>query len=220
MSQQMSQRAQAPDWNVFAVVLDEALRAHGYVLGHLDDRAGIHREKVRRLQLSLTSPHFYLLPPDDLDAVLNAFPFTAAERVRIRAAVLATAVEAKLMDRIAPAAAREVAWSVLTLVETALRSQLEDDGTIRLDDEDDSEPQAAFDQRFATELEYLDRGMLAIHLAHTAQSRSEEEAQMGQAQMWLLRACEGLDKATPPDRDATWRYWRDEAQAALDQARP
>ena len=43
-------------WNLFARVLQEILATHGLGLGHLDDRTHIHREKVRRLQLSLKIP--------------------------------------------------------------------------------------------------------------------------------------------------------------------
>jgi hypothetical protein len=48
--------AQERAWNVFARTLQDILTARGYGLGHLDDRAGIHPEKVRRLQRSLRVP--------------------------------------------------------------------------------------------------------------------------------------------------------------------
>jgi hypothetical protein len=40
-------------WNLFAREMEDLLLARRLGLGHLDDRAGIHREKVRRLRRSL-----------------------------------------------------------------------------------------------------------------------------------------------------------------------
>ncbi|HEV8193147.1 MAG TPA: hypothetical protein VGP82_16925 [Ktedonobacterales bacterium] len=213
----MTQTAQMTRWNVFAAVLEDVLQAHGHRLGQLDDRAGIHPEVVRRLQVSLHLPRFYVLSPDDLDTVLNTFCLTMAEKVKLRAAVLATAVEAKLMDRIDAATALDIAWAILPLLEQALRKQLEDGGSIRLDDEDSSAEFTPFDRRFETELEFMERGLLAMHLADAAQSRIEEEAQIREAHGWFLLARDGFDIAAPSHRDDTWQYWREKAQSALEQ---
>lgn len=212
----MAQTAQITRWNVFAAVLDEILQAHGYRLGQLDDKARIHPEVVRRLQVSLKMPRFYVLSPDDLDEVLKTFCLSTPEKVRIRAAVLATAIEAKLMDRIDAETALEIAWAILPHLENALRTQLEDGGSIRLDDEDTPVELTPFDRRFETELEFLERGLLAMHLVDTAQSRIEEEAQAKEAHGWLFLACDGFDKASPSHRDEAWQYWRSKAQSALE----
>ena len=61
-------------WNLFASVLQEILAAHGLGLGHLDDRANIHREKVRRLQHSLKVPKsFPVLNIDEMEQVITTF---------------------------------------------------------------------------------------------------------------------------------------------------
>ena len=40
-------------WNPFALELQNILRKYGLDLGHLDDRMGIHREKVRSLPVEV-----------------------------------------------------------------------------------------------------------------------------------------------------------------------
>src|SRR5579859_204278 len=102
-----SVRLAAPDetsqrgWNLFARVLQEILVAHGVGLGHLDDRANIHPEKVRRLQRSLQAPKsFPVLNIEEMEQVITVFRLNRQEKVRLRAAILATSVEETLMDRI------------------------------------------------------------------------------------------------------------------------
>ena len=74
-------------WNLFASVLQEILAAHGLGLGHLDDRAHIHREKVRRLQLSLKIPKsFPVLNIDEMEQVITVFQLNRNEKIRLRAA--------------------------------------------------------------------------------------------------------------------------------------
>ena len=90
-------------WNLFASVLQEILAAHGLGLGHLDDRANIHREKVRRLQRSLKVPKsFPVLNIDEMEQVITTCGLNRKEKIRLRAAVLATSIEETLMDRISP----------------------------------------------------------------------------------------------------------------------
>src|ERR1700736_6425843 len=81
-------------WNLFASVLQEILVAHGLGLGHLDDRAQIHREKVRRLQLSLKIPKsFPVLNIDEMERVITIFQLNRKEKIRLRGAVFATSIE-------------------------------------------------------------------------------------------------------------------------------
>ena len=88
-------------WNLFARELEDILTNHSLRLGQLDDRAGIHREKVRRLQKSLKVPKsFPTLNPSEMDVVIESCFLTENEVFRLRAAIIATSVEAMLMDRI------------------------------------------------------------------------------------------------------------------------
>src|SRR5205085_11306335 len=88
-------------WNLFARELEDILVARNLGLGLLDNRASIHREKVRRLLRSLVQPKsFPVLNADELKQVISAFGLTGEEELRLRAAMLATAIERMLMDRI------------------------------------------------------------------------------------------------------------------------
>jgi hypothetical protein len=87
-------------WNIFARVLEDIMADHGCLLGQLVSKAGIHTQKVARLRRSLKYPCFHLLSPAELDHVISVFEFDAEEQLRIRTAVLATAIEEMLMDRI------------------------------------------------------------------------------------------------------------------------
>src|SRR5262249_9882432 len=89
-------------WNIFARELESVLAAHGWELGHLDDRGVVYnREKVRRLRKSLTSPgHLATLNPEEMERLMALVPLTKLEQKRLRASLLATAVERTLLDRI------------------------------------------------------------------------------------------------------------------------
>src|ERR1700730_14834547 len=114
-------------WNLFASVLQEILAAHGLGLGHLDDRAHIHREKVRRLQLSLKVPKsFPVLNIDEMERVITAFRLNRKEHTRLRAAILATSIEETLMDRINPDDALKAAEQILGIIEQALQEHAHD----------------------------------------------------------------------------------------------
>src|SRR5581483_9507556 len=91
-----------PRWNIFARELESILAARGLRLSHLDDRGVVfHREKVRRLQHSLKSPgHLTTLNPEEMTRLIATFGLSDLEQQRLRASLLATAVEMTLLDRI------------------------------------------------------------------------------------------------------------------------
>src|SRR5690349_20119111 len=109
------------EWNIFARELAAILRARDLRLGHLNDRAGIDPERVRRLQRSLREPKFNVLPPDDLERVAAVFELDAEERIQLRAAILATAIEEMLMGRIDARDALAAADAILPILRRALR---------------------------------------------------------------------------------------------------
>lgn len=109
-------------WNLFARVLQEILVAHGLGLGHLDDRAHIHPEKVRRLQRSLRVPkNFPVLTIEEMEEVAHVFKLDWQEQIRLRAAVLATSIEATLMDRINQDDALKAAEQILPIIQRSLQ---------------------------------------------------------------------------------------------------
>lgn len=115
-------------WNLFARELDDILAAHGYRLGHLNDRAEIHPEKVRRLQHSLSRPRFHMLAPDEIERVCDVFGFSHDERLRLKAAILATGIEVLLMNRINQDDALSAAEQMLPALRRAVQAHDGDEG--------------------------------------------------------------------------------------------
>src|SRR5260370_39618163 len=120
-------------WNIVARVLQEILAVRGLGLGHLDDRAFVHPEKVRRLKRSLITPKSLpLLTIEEMDEVMRVFQLNAQEKIQLRAALLTTAIEATLMDRIEAAEALRAAEQILPIIEQALRSHADARGGLAL----------------------------------------------------------------------------------------
>ncbi len=112
-------------WNIFARELEAVLKARKLGLGHLDDRAVVlHPEKVRRLQHSLKTPaHFPVLNPDELDRLNAIMTLSDDERSRLRAALIATAAERALMDRLEPQTALMASNDVFEICLAAMHDQ-------------------------------------------------------------------------------------------------
>ncbi|HEY1352154.1 MAG TPA: hypothetical protein VGF67_21260 [Ktedonobacteraceae bacterium] len=101
--------------------MEDILASHHLRPGHLDDRAGIHREKVRRLRQSLAWPEsFPVLNPAEMDAIAATFHLRTYEILHLRAAVLAVAIEEQLMDHIEARSALLVAEQIRPLLSKAL----------------------------------------------------------------------------------------------------
>jgi hypothetical protein len=110
-------------WNLFARVLQDMLAEHGLGLGHLDDRTNIHPEKVRRLQRSLKVPKsFPVLNIDEMEQLITALRLNRQEKIRLRAAILATSIEETLMDRINQEDALKAAEQIFRIMSRPCRS--------------------------------------------------------------------------------------------------
>ena len=208
-------------WNIFARELESILHHRGYRLGHLNDRSHIHPEKVRRLQQSLRVPRFNLLSPDELELVSIDFGFTYDERLRLRAAILATAVEDLLMSRIEADDALTASEQVFDVLLVVLRTQSDDNsgmgavkGLIQIERATSTsavDPQDALDSAITD----IDRAYLLLHLAYigepTARFRFATQAQ--DTFSHTLTSFERLDVSVL-DVDE-WAFWRNEAQRGL-----
>jgi DNA-binding Xre family transcriptional regulator len=87
--------------NIFVRELEEILARRNLRLGHLDDRIGIHPEKVRRLQQSLLKTGtFPTLTPEELEDVITMFNIGEREKYRLYAAVIAANVSPLILKRI------------------------------------------------------------------------------------------------------------------------
>jgi hypothetical protein len=206
-------------WNLFASVLQEILAAHGLGLGHLDDRANVHREKVRRLQRSLKVPKsFPVLNIDEMEQVITAFGLNRKEKIRLRAAVLATSIEETLMDRISPDDALKAAEQILGIIEQALQEHAHDlagigavkGGSIMMSEESE------IDHKLGNALTAIDHATIALHLSRNADSQVERVECAQQARTSFMAALAELDRAAPilKANDA-WLVWHDEAQNGL-----
>lgn len=213
----MAEIASPVRWNLFATVLEDLLARRGRRLGQLDDQVGLHKETVRRLQRSLVAPtSFPMLSPNDLDAVMTAYTFSFDEKIRIRSAVLATAMEAKLMDRISPQRALEIATLILPLLEQELRERFEDDEDfMRVDEDDDESSDTILEQRCGLAIDACERGELALHLAATARDRLERGACLMQARAWFVLARDGIEALELTLRNEAWQFWHDRTTACL-----
>lgn len=206
-------------WNLFASVLQEVLAAHGLGLGHLDDRASIHREKVRRLQLSLKVPKsFPVLNIDEMERVIATFQLTRKEKTRLRAAILATSIEETLMDRINPDDALKAAEQILEIIEQALQAHAHDlagIGAVKGGSSMMSE-ESEIDRKLGNALTAIDHATIALHLSRNADSQVERVECAQQARASFMVALAELDRAAPILKFSdAWLVWHDEAQNGL-----
>lgn len=204
-------------WNIFARELEVILARRGLRLGHLNDRAYIHPEKVRRLQRSLHEPKFHVLPPAELDDICRVFDLTREERIRLRAAVLSTAIEEMLMARINYDDALAAADQVLPILEQALSAHDgEEDGMGAVKggsfDFDDA-PADDISPLLDAALDEMDTALLLLHLGGEGQParRLQYTTQARDAFASVLKRLDRL----PSHADSAWLFWHAEAHSGL-----
>jgi hypothetical protein len=237
----------APQGNLFARELQAILKAKdpGLRLGHLDDRGDegkrIHPEKVARLQRSLETPgQFYTLNVDELENVIQTFDLEQ-DRLKLRAAILATDVERllynqgmtgvgalKAAEKVMPAIL-EVLQDISTSQELvgAFRDAGSEKGGMTMEEAQD----AVLDSILESALQAIDRGILALHLVTHAQSRVEREGQAQEALSAFASALLQLHGTTQRiHADPTFlpaqahvlervEVWRREAESGMETAR-
>jgi hypothetical protein len=213
------QNKQSKRWNIFARELEDILSAHDLHLGHLDDRAGIHREKVRRLQQSLLAPKsFPVLNPVELELLVETFDLSEEERVRLRAALLATAIERMLMDRIDQDNALLASEQIQTILRDTLLVQFEQEsgiGSIRGEDSDSIEDTEG-DITWKRAWKEYDEGNMALQLGYGMNSYSESVRCMRDAQGHFTEASTELDSLDDDWQSSqSWKVWRNEIDTGL-----
>ena len=202
-------------WNIFARELEDILATRGLRLGHLDDRKVVyHSEKVRRLQQSLESPrHLTTLNPEEMERLTEIMNLTELEQKRLRAALLATAVEMILMDRIDPETALMASDDVFNILFAAMRAQ---PGMVMassvkggaMTGDADISGDAAFTQA----LDLIDRATLALHVSRYAPHLQAQVVHARQAYDGYTRSIELLRQCQVPEHTSeSWRFWYDEA---------
>jgi hypothetical protein len=204
----------AKDWNIFARELQSILEIHGFRLGQLDDRANIHPQKVARLKRSLIEPHFYVLTPDELEVVARIFVFTEVERLRLRAAVLVTAIEEMLMDRINQDDALKASEDILPIIYNILAIHKDEQvglGTIKADEES-----ATLLAELEPGMHFFEHGAIQWHHADAAQHTSQKAFYLREAAesfRQALSSFETLDEVIKSSVE--YQYWCQEIQIKL-----
>ncbi len=204
-------------WNIFARELESILATRGLRLSHLDDRGVVlHREKVRRLQQSLKSPrHLTTLNPDEIERLTVTMQLTELEQKRLRAALLATAVEMILMDRIDPQTALMASDDVFHILFSAMKAQ--PDMAVATGVKTDMPiggPEIFDDELFTQALDLIDRAVLAIHVSAIAASPQARITHAYEAFETFTRALGLLQECQVHSSESDdWRYWYDEASA-------
>jgi hypothetical protein len=206
-------------WNLFARELEDLLHRHKCDLNDLVSEAGLHPEKVRRLKQSLTQPKFHILNPEELEQVSLSFAFSGEEQLRLRAAILATAVEETLMNRIDPENALRAAEEIFPLLVEALQQRygrLSGLAATRRIETDESMPT---NETLDPILERFDQAMLALHLSRQSQTDHERLAQAMLAHDRFTIVLADLDALSKADsatmQNTIWQMWYQEAQKSL-----
>lgn len=232
-------------WNLFAWQLECVLLKHNSRINLLDNltftdaqgdiRELLHREKVRRLVHSIhTPPDLPTLTRPELERVCDRGGIHDQEELLLlRAALLATSIQATLKDRIDLAHAALAAHQIFpTLVEALRTYDSEDDGLgaftrgkggsdmppVSTGDPAD-EAQRRLDAALAPALELLDRATLSLSMSYYAASRFEKIERTRAAQEGFDAVLERL-RSVPPDvrNTVAWHAWRDEAERGFDAA--
>ncbi|HLI68468.1 MAG TPA: hypothetical protein VKV19_01805 [Ktedonobacteraceae bacterium] len=204
-------------WNLFALELQRILRKYGMDLGQLDDRVGIHREKVRRLIQSLdTPPSLPLLNPEETEAIIGKLNLDPEDVLRLHAAVLATSVQRILSDRIRLDEAYLAAEQILPIIAQSLLAHAGEKGlgNIRAGDIDPMD--SDLDDVLDTILNAIDRGSEALQWSYYARSSRERLKKARQAYNYYEEALTDLDSLGRAIRKQhAWQEWHRAAQGGL-----
>ncbi len=164
-------------WNLFARELTDILTIRHIPLEQLHLHISILPDKVRRLHLSLFVPNsFPVLSQEEMNRLAEVCSLTESELLRLRAALMATAIEKLLIDRLQPDDALQAANTLLPIIADALKQQMDIlnpfDTTQRGDiifAEDDEGDLALLSAWHA-----IDSGTLALNLSYHARARLED----------------------------------------------
>jgi hypothetical protein len=237
--------ATIPRYNLFAAVLQDMIAASPLNdpdapprgarlddltrLGAVDDFRGIddrlHPETVRRLKRSLVvAGQFPVLSKVDMRKVARTFQLSSDEQRRLRAALLATGIEAKLEPRIGIERAVQAAASLLPIIEDGLK-QLENNEAsgipyIRAGQEGaDMSDETELERHFSSALTAIDHAMLALGMLERVESQIERADCARQARDHFAFALSKLEMADEALRALpAWEFWHRAASEGLAEA--
>ena len=202
-------------WNIFARELEKILDVRRLQFKHLDTHGIVdHREKVRRLKQSLTSPkHLTTLNPNEMERLITKMQLTALEQVGLIAALLATAVEMTLMDRVESDVALTAANDVFVILFAAMKDQPDMGMTKHVKggpmvDDDDT----FGDALFLEALDLIDRATLSLHASKNATTPQARTTHAHEALAAFTRTLDLLHQSGSPEPESEgWQGWYNEA---------
>jgi len=209
--------------NLFARELEAVLAGRGIRLAALHEEMTIFPDKVRRLHQSLYTPHsFPILNEDEMERLVQTRHLSNEEILRLKAALLATSVEAMLIEYINPENALQAAEAITPLLFAALQekdAEANDAGTkikgdlfLGRDDTVDNDLEEACTS--------FDRAEMLLHLSSSATSQEERVEYARRALQLFEKALAQLESAEQGVRALQgWRDWYAEIQRGRDAAR-
>ncbi len=206
-------------WNIFARELEDILADHGLRLSQLDDRAFIHREKVRRLRKSLERPKsFPVLNPAEMDEVIDVIRLDSYEVLRLRSAIIAASIQEMLVERIDAENAYIAVEQIFPTIMMAMESYK--DETRGLSNMRNDTPvlreETKAEQALEPALLAIDRATKALHLGRDGETRSERLERLQQAATGFETAQTLLSKLEDQIKvSEEWRFWFTEVQNGL-----
>jgi len=205
-------------WNPFVQELQAILHEHNKNLNYLDNPIGIHREKVRRLQQSLSTPtQLPVLNPEDLQTVIDTLQLDTIEILRLHTALLATAIQRMLSNRVHPDDAQLAAQQLQPTILSALIRYTNENGLGNtrggdLDPIDDDD----FDRIFSAITNTFDRGEEALNMSYYTTSYEEQLRTAQYADTCFKNAQKGLQQMSGDIRLLSgWQTLNDSVQEAL-----
>jgi hypothetical protein len=210
-------------WNIFASTLEDILCEKGFSLGYLDDRAGIYREKVARLQRSLREPKFHTLTPEELERVYVVFQFTSDEQRLMHAAILATAIEEMLADRIncedALLAAKQLLPIMFHILKDHEGSEHGIAATKGANMMDETQNDFEYDHSFEIAVDLYDSAILYLHFSRSAPRLATKIEHVRRSRDLLIESLTYLNQSRAETQKRTeWQHWHNEIYLALSNA--
>lgn len=225
--------------NIFARELERVLNKHGLTISKLDDLKiiseptpkvtpkdtsenelpkisnHIERATVGRLNKSLKSPSTLpVLSPADLLFVKAAVPLTDDEYKQLLAAVLATAIERILMDRIELEGAYMITEEVLKMMITAMDSKDQSELFSITKGLSFAVADPEGDTLYEDGLDLIDQANVSLHLAQGAATEKIKIQHAHEAVSNYDRALQALDKCKATNHQSDdLQAWIQEATA-------
>jgi hypothetical protein len=206
-------------WNIFARELEDVLADHGLRLSQLDDRAFIHREKVRRLRKSLkSSKSFPVLNPTEMDEAQVSIPLDDYEVLRLRSAIIAASIQEMLVERINPENAYVAVEQIFPTIMMAMENYKDVArglSTMR-NDTPGAPEETEGEQALEPALLAIDRATKALHLGRDGATRPERLERLQQAAKGFESAQMLLSALADQIKSSEeWHFWSAEVQKGL-----